>query len=464
MMATAHIKELVSAGGTAVVLGYGGSGRASSVRLIAHGFTCRVADRTRPASLDASLTWGSDDDLSLLEGATLVVKSPGVRRTHPLVTAALAGGIPVVAEVELGWALTGADIVSITGSNGKSTTTALLAHLFTTSGRVARATGNIGEPMTSVAPEMDATGLLSVELSSFQLEDLIDYDTDGVILLNVTPDHLDRYDSFAAYRDTKLSLLDRVRRGGFRILNGDDPELEEACRRWKASDPRDTYMVSLSGEASSPGFRGATLEGSELVVVDSGRSVVGRVEELSIAGPHNVFNALAAATAACRLGLTPEQVRRGLRTFAALRHRLEPVVNVGTVHFVNDSKATNLDSLRQALRAFPAGEIVLIAGGRDKDSPFEDLADDVARAVRHLVLIGEAGDRIAAAWPGIASTRAGTDFEGAIRAAYQNARPRGVVLLSPGCASFDMFTGFAERGERFSDVAHRIACEEADHE
>ena len=134
---------------------------------------------------------------------------------------------------------------------------------------------------------------------------------------------------------------------------------------------------------------------------------------------------------------------------------------VGGVEFVNNSKATNLDSLRHALRAFPAGDVVLIAGGRDKESPFEDLAPDIARGVRHLVLIGEASERIAGAWPSVPTTRAGTDFERAIRVAYRAASPRGVVLLSPGCASFDMFSGFADRGARFAEVARRIASEEA---
>ena len=215
MMAMAHTKELVAAGGTALILGYGGSGRAAHARLAARGFACRIADRNRPSSADATTVWGLDDDLTLLDGVSFVVKSSGIARDHPMVIAARDAGVPVVAEVELGWAMTDARIVSITGSNGKSTTTALVAHLLESSGMRARATGNIGDPMTEVAPEFDASGVLSVELSSFQIEDLDGYDSDGVIVLNVTPDHLDRHGDFAAYRDIKVSLLDRVAPAAF---------------------------------------------------------------------------------------------------------------------------------------------------------------------------------------------------------------------------------------------------------
>jgi UDP-N-acetylmuramoylalanine--D-glutamate ligase len=450
-----EVGACVARGGTALIVGYGRSGRAAHALLAREGMSCRAADAhadelaaqgAAEPETGAPPEWYSDGDVAALDGVALVVKSPGVPRGHALVRGAEARGIRIVGELELGWASAVAPLCSITGSNGKSTVTALLAHMLATDGRESAAAGNIGQALSAVAPRIGPSGAIAVEVSSFQIEDLLEYRTRGAVLLNVTPDHLDRHGNFEEYRRAKARLLELVEPDGFRIVNADDPESRSIVERWRRDDPERTLVFSL---APFDG-RGAFLDGNRLMLRLDQAAPIANVGEMTITGPHNVQNALAAALAAVGHGVDASALATALRTFRPLRHRLERVARAGGVLFVNDSKATNLDSLRMALLSYPEG-VVLIAGGRDKGSPFETLADLVRQRVRHLVLIGEAASRIRTAWPDVPATEAAGITE-AVRLAYAAARPSGVVLLSPGCASFDMFKNFEDRGDRFADA------------
>ncbi len=459
-------RERLDRGGDALIVGFGRSGRAAAERLAERGWRLRVADATDvPAGPDASpghLPGAAgivsarfcDDDPTSLDGVALVVKSPGVSRAHPLIQAALSRSIPIIAELELGWALGAGRFISVTGSNGKSTTTALIAHVLATAGLDAHASGNIGEPLSHATSKASDRSVFVVEISSFQIEDLVDYETDVAVLLNVTPDHLDRHGTFDAYREIKGALLGRVRAGGVRVINVDDPASRGFVEAWTERDPAGTTLISTRG----PVPRGAYLDGDDLVLALGDPTAVISRRALSIAGPHNVQNALAAMLAAALLGVPAVTLSEALATFEPLPHRLEPVGALGAVRFVNDSKATNLDSLRVALASFP-DPVVLIAGGRDKGSPFEDVLSDVRARTTHVVLIGEAQDRIASAWAGVSLSRAAS-LDAAVREAYARARPAGVVLLAPGCTSFDMFTSFAHRGDAFREVVARLIEDE----
>jgi UDP-N-acetylmuramoylalanine--D-glutamate ligase len=314
--------------------------------------------------------------------------------------------------------------------------------------------GNIGAPLTEVAPTVSSGGAIAVEVSSFQIEDLSEYRSRAAALLNVTPDHLDRHGSLDAYRDIKARLLELVEPEGYRVLNADDPNLSELVARSRVDHGERTLVFSMSPTRD----RGAYREGDRLVLNLERPTKFATVAGLAIPGPHNVQNALAAALLAVVHGVDPGTLATAFRTFRPLRHRMERVARVGRVLFVNDSKATNLDSLRMALQSFAAREVVLIAGGRDKGSPFEDLAALVAEQVRHLVLLGEAAGTMAEAWSAVPTTRAET-LEEAVRLAMSAAQPAGVVLLAPGCTSFDMFTNFEDRGDRFCSAVRALTQE-----
>lgn len=447
----------------ALVVGFGKSGRAAARLIAEHGGAVRVADARTPEEVRGAgaedfpsterYAWFSDSDASALDGIAWIVKSPGVAREHPLLVEAQRATLPVFGELELGWAVSAAPLYSVTGSNGKSTTTSLLAAAFAAAEVPSVAAGNIGDPLSAMAPAIPEGGAIAVEVSSFQIEDLTDYRSRAAVLLNVTPDHLDRHGSLEEYRTIKTRLLDLLEPGGVRIVNGDDPVVASEREAWRRADRSHTWIFSLRPVEPPSAY----LEGETLVLhVDRRESIVA-AGEIALPGPHNLQNALAAALAARAHGVSLESLRSALRAFRPLRHRLEDVGVIDGVRFVNDSKATNLDSLRVALRSF-AVPVVLIAGGRDKQSPFEELAEEAAERVRHAVLIGEAARRIAEAWPRVPRTHAGS-LEEAVRLAFRAASPAGVVLLAPGCASFDMFRNYADRGDRFRASVETLARE-----
>lgn len=368
----------------ALVYGLARSGRSAIERL------------DDPVVVDRSL--GNEDDLSLLDGIDVVVKSPGVPGEAPLVVAARERGIAVWSEVELGYRLLPeAKFVGVTGTNGKTTTAELLGAIFRAAGRDVAVAGNVGTPLTSIR----GADWVVCELSSFQLEDVHELACDVAVLLNLEPDHLDRHGSFEAYRDAKLRIFERAR----------------------------AKIVP----------RGLGLEGIEFAADDE------LPAEPLLRGAHNRENAAAATAAARAAGIADEHIAEALRTFPGVPHRLELVGERDGVRYVNDSKATNVPAALRALAAYADEPVHLILGGSPKGEDFAPLAAAIGPNVRSVHLIGAEAERLAEVIDG---SRDET-LEAAVAHAARLARPGDVVLLSPACASYDQFANFEERGDAF---------------
>ena len=447
-------------GRRALVVGAARSGLAAARLLRRHGLEVRVCD-ARPAEamseavrvlaeLGAEARWEADRPAAL-EGCDLVVWSPGIPDRHPIAEEARRRGLTLLSELELGFLAAHAPLICVTGTNGKSTTTDLIGHLLRAAGREVEVCGNIGRPLCEVAEGVSATGLLVAEVSSFQLEMVQRLRPFVAAWLNLTPDHLDRHGDLGAYGAFKQRLFERQGDGDYAVWNADDPEV---MRR------RTGAATWLEFSARGPVSAGAHLADGVLALAwRGGTERLMPARALRIPGPHNVMNALAALTAALPLEIAPATLREALESYRGLEHRLEEVAVVGGVTFVNDSKATNASSLEVALRSFPE-PVVLIAGGRDKGQDFTPLAGLVRDATRAVVLIGEGADAMARAWSGATLRRAGTLTE-AVDLAHALARPKGTVLLSPACASFDMFRDYEDRGRRFKAEVARVRDGEA---
>jgi UDP-N-acetylmuramoylalanine--D-glutamate ligase len=401
------------------VLGLGRSGRAAAAALVRRGVEVVAADRSagadagRLAAEGVEVRLGSEEE-SLLDGVELVVKSPGVPAESPLAAAARARAIPVWSEIELGFRLLPGNnpLVGVTGTNGKTTTTELLAAIFRAAGREVEVAGNVGRALTDVALRIEPGTTVVCELSSFQLEDVHTLACDVAVLLNLEPDHLDRHGTFEAYRDAKLRIFERAR----------------------------VKIVP----------RGLGLDGIEFAADDP------LPAEPHIPGAHNRENAAAATAVARAAGVDDAAIAEGLRTFAGVEHRLELVRELDGVRYVNDSKATNTAAARRGVAAYDA-PLRLILGGSLKGEDFAPLARELPANVRSVYLIGEASDQLAEALDaaGREYTRDG-DLEHALAHAHADAEPGDIVLLSPAAASFDQFESFEERGDTFRRLVERL--------
>ncbi|MCC6350624.1 MAG: UDP-N-acetylmuramoyl-L-alanine--D-glutamate ligase [Candidatus Eisenbacteria bacterium] len=438
-----------------LVAGAARSGVAAARLLARHGAEVRICDRRGAADLPEparalagegiEVAWGRDD-AALLDGRDFVVWSPGIRADHPLATAARERGLAVIGELELGFLAARAPLVCITGTNGKSTTTDLTGALLRAAGREVAVCGNIGRALCEVAEDVSDAGLLVVEVSSFQLETVAKLKPFVATWLNLTPDHLDRHGSLADYAALKQRLFERQDEGDYAVRNADDPLV---AGRGGLASPLEFSVARAVDD-------GAFHEAGELVLARrGGRERLMARTDVRLPGPHNLANALAALATVMPMEPPAAALRSVLAAYAGLEHRLEAAGEVNGVRFVNDSKATNTDSLSVALRSFER-PVVLIAGGRDKGQDFAPLAALVRRHVRQLVLIGEGAAAMASAWRGVPQERAETLAE-AVAVAYRAAGTGGVVLLSPGCASFDMFRDYEDRGRRFKEEVARLA-------
>jgi UDP-N-acetylmuramoylalanine--D-glutamate ligase len=451
-------------GQSPLVVGAARSGLAAARLLARHGLDVRLADARLAGSggeprgrelarQGVCASWDADDPRAL-EGRDFVVWSPGIPVTHPVAVAARAAGLPVLSELEIGYLAARAPFLCVTGTNGKSTTTHLAGALLRGAGRQAEVCGNIGRALCEVAESVPPTGLLVVEVSSFQLETVDRLKPFVATWLNLTPDHLERHGDFAGYGAAKQRLFARQDETDYAVWNADDPEV----------------MSRRSGEASWLEFSAAGPVREGAAVVDGrirlgwrgGIEEVMETRELRLRGDHNVMNALAAVTTVMPLEPAPDALRAVLREYGGLEHRLEPVATVAGVPFVNDSKATNASSLEVALLSFES-PVVLIAGGRDKGQDFSPLAALVRERTLAVVLIGEGAERMSGHWAGARLLRAGS-LAAAVDLAWETARGAAggpaPVLLSPGCASFDMFEDFEDRGRRFKAEVARVQARE----
>jgi UDP-N-acetylmuramoylalanine--D-glutamate ligase len=383
------------------VLGLARSGRAAASAL----------ERREVDVVRAERELGNDKDLSLLDGVGLLVKSPGVPGKGPLVVEARRRGVPVWSEVELASRLLSNPLLGVTGTNGKTTTAEWLGFILG-----APVAGNVGRALSELDGDVEPEQLVVCELSSFQLEDIVEFRPRIAVLLNLEPDHLDRHGSFEAYRDAKLRIFENQADDDTAIVpRGSEYELRARRTEFAADDP-------LPAE---PSLRGA----------------------------HNRENAAAATAAARAAGASEEQIAQGLREFKGVPHRLELVAERGGVTYVNDSKATNVAAALRALAAYEDVPVRLILGGSRKDEDFAPLAAALGPNISAVYVIGETADELARAIPD--TIRAG-DLSTAVERAASAAQPGEVVLLSPACASFDQFRDFEERGEEFKRLVANL--------
>lgn len=406
--------------GPFLVVGLARSGQAAAQLLASRGAEVFGVDSGRPQDSETLGDFGVDahlasDGLDLVERVQTVIKSPGVPGHAPVIVAAEQAGKTVLGELELGWRLIDNPVIAVTGTNGKTTTTTLLGAIYEEAGQPYALAGNIGTPLCALAAGIDPDATVICEVSSFQLDDADAFTPECGILLTVTEDHMDRYQSFAAYRDSKLSMFARQRPGQFAI-----------------SGP------AIDFELPGGGFKA--------------RVVSERFENngaIAMRGRHNVDNALTAAHAALLMGVDPAAVESALATFAGVEHRMEFVGSVNGVEYINDSKATNVDAALAALASFD-GDVHVILGGSLKNQRFDGLADALSAACAGVYSYGEAAAAIAGDLEDLdAPFQSFATMDEAFAAAAASATEGQTVLLSPACASFDLYDNYEQRGEAF---------------
>ncbi|MCA1591569.1 MAG: UDP-N-acetylmuramoyl-L-alanine--D-glutamate ligase [Acidobacteria bacterium] len=445
-----------------LVVGAGRSGVAAARFLAKRGAVVALNDR-KPLvdwSNDA-LSLKSDGVTGLMPGEVpswlldqidLVILSPGVPAKSIPVRYAERAGAEVIGEVELAWRFLRGRVVGITGTNGKTTTTALVGELLKGAGIPAQVGGNIGTPLISLVEDSREDGWTVAELSSYQLETIVEFRPTVAIVLNLMPDHMDRYDSLMDYGAAKHRIFRNQQPGDVAILNADD----EIVASWARGLRAHVVLFSIERELEEGLFlRG----GRELVCrTRGGELVLLTRDEMQLKGLHNVQDVLAALAAGLACGASPEYMREAVRRFAPVEHRLERVAEVEGVTFYNDSKATNVDAAVKALEALAdePGRIVLILGGRGKNAPYAPLAPIIRRKARSLVVIGEDAERIEDELKAYATVVRAEDMPSAVRLAHEAAQPGDIVLLAPACASFDMFENFEHRGRVFKEAVKEM--------
>jgi UDP-N-acetylmuramoylalanine--D-glutamate ligase len=434
----------------ALVLGAGKSGVASANFLAARENSVVLADANANPSLPYELdprvetAFGREDN-ALLDGVTTVVLSPGVPRSNPLIMGAALLNIPVIGEIELAYTQLRGTVIAVTGSNGKSTTTALIGEILRVAGRQPIVAGNIGEPLIA-AVDFEKPRTYVLELSSFQLESVDTFHANVALLLNITPDHMDRYASLDDYSAAKYRIFDNQVSSDTAIVNGVE----------RRAAPRGSMAKVWRFSASQKIDEGAWLDGDEMVINIGGDERRIPRSSLKLQGNANVENALAAWLAARAVGVDDVDVQIAFGTFAGLPHRMVLVRELDGVKYINDSKGTNVDATLKSLEGFGDASVILILGGKDKAGEFERMRDLVQSKARTVLTIGKAADRIAEALDGTTNIVAANDMDGAIRWARENAREGETVLLSPACASFDQYRNFEHRGEHFEQLVRDL--------
>lgn len=429
-----------------LILGAAKSGVASANFLAARGTSVILADSntnpTLPYALDANVirAFGREDN-ALLDGVSEIVLSPGVPMTIPLLQEAHARGMHIVGEIELAYRHLKGTVIAVTGSNGKSTTTALIGEILRIAGRSPIVAGNIGEPLIA-ALDHEQPRTYVLELSSFQLEAVDTFRANVALLLNITPDHMDRYPTFDAYAAAKYRILRNQESGDTAILNASE----------RRATPRDSHVRQWRFSATQRVDDGAWLDGNDMVLNDR------RIprSSLRLEGQANVENALAAWLAARAVGVDDVDVQIAFGTFAGLPHRMVLVRELDGVRYVNDSKGTNVDATLKSLEGFNPSSVILILGGKDKAGEFERMRDLVAAKARTVLTIGKAADRIADALKDTSEIVPAGDMQHAIEWARANAKAGDTVLLSPACASFDQYRNFEHRGEHFEELVRNL--------
>ena len=384
-------------------------------------------------------------DIELLAGVDLLVLSPGIPTTHALVRAAAAAGIAVISEIELAWRCSRTPVVAVTGSKGKSTTTALAGALLAAQGKRAVVAGNIGQPYAAIVDDLGAEDWVVLELSSFQLETVDTFHARVAVLLGISPDHLDRYADFDAYAHAKLRIGRHQTAGDLLIVDPGDP--------WGVKLGR-ASQAQVAGFATTWNGAGVVRDGDRLVQrTPAGDEFLAAVADVPLLGAHNLRNAMAALAIARALGDVDDTVRAALRSFQPLAYRMQPAGQIAGIAFVNDSKGTTVDAVRAGVEGL-TGPLLLALGGRNKDLDFAPLASSL-EAVRVVFTYGEAAAEIEAALGGAARLVRVRDLDDLVARALELGHAGDTLLFSPGCTSFDMFRNAEHRGQEFDAAVAR---------
>ncbi|HEY7098820.1 MAG TPA: UDP-N-acetylmuramoyl-L-alanine--D-glutamate ligase [Terriglobales bacterium] len=436
-----------------LVVGVGKSGVASALFLKAHGARVTVSDSKAedllreeiPALLDQGIAveTGGHGERTFRE-QDLIVVSPGVPVDAPPLVQARAHGETVIGEIELAARFLPGPLVAITGSNGKTTTTTLIGEIIAAGGFRALVGGNIGTPAISLVEHATRESVAVLEVSSFQLETIQSFRPKVAVILNITPDHLDRHRTFEVYTDAKARVFENQTTDDLVVLNEDDPTCVELAKRTHSQ----VFWFSRKKEVQ----QGAAVRDGRIFFRDAGGSrEIMPVAEIPLKGAHNIENVLASVCVGALLGCAPDRIQDAIRNFKAVEHRLEYVGTVRGVDYFNDSKATNVDATIKALESFPAN-IHIILGGKDKGSDYTVLNNLLRERVKQVYTIGAAAEKIESHIKGAAKVTHAETLENAIQQAAVVAQPGDVVLLAPACASFDQFKSYEHRGRVFKEV------------
>jgi UDP-N-acetylmuramoylalanine--D-glutamate ligase len=439
-----------------LVIGLARTGIAASLFCIERGATVTATDSRTASELGDSLTKlrsaGIRLELSghpeeILHGQQLIIPSPGVPANVPLLLRARALKIPVWSEIELAYRFLNGKLIGITGSNGKTTTTTLVDHILRHAGFPTKLAGNIGTPLIAQVGDTTDSTITVAELSSFQLELIETFRPDISVLLNLTPDHLDRHKTLAAYAAAKARIFANQTKDDFAVLNADDSASA-------AFAPSRSRVLWFSRKKTI--VPGAYVRDDRIVFAHHGEEeLVLAVNQIPLPGAHNLENVLAAVVATRLAGVRSAQIEAGIKSFSGVEHRIEFVAEINGVRYYNDSKATNVDATLKALEAFP-GRIIVILGGKDKDSDYTQLRSTLQEKAILALLIGAAAEKIEHQIDGsVAINRVGT-IEHAVEAAAQAAHAGDIVLLAPACASFDQFQNYEHRGRVFKDLVRQL--------
>jgi UDP-N-acetylmuramoylalanine--D-glutamate ligase len=446
------------AGKRVLVVGLGKSGLAAAHFLKERGARVTVSD-SRPATLINELSSLLDEGFIVEAGShglltfrrqDLIVVSPGVPMSTPELMTVRAIGAHIIGELELGAQFLEGEVIAITGSNGKTTTTALLGEILKASGRPTLVGGNIGRPVTAMVAETTPETWSVLEVSSFQLETVETFRPRIALVLNITPDHLDRHGTFAAYAAAKARITERQTTEDFLVLNAEDAPTQGIAAKTRAQ----VYWFSAQRRIK----QGAFVHGESIFFAAKEGATpepVMPVAEIGLAGSHNVENVLAAVCAARLAGVPVETVRKAVAAFRAVEHRLEFVRELDGVRYFNDSKATNVDATAKAIAAFSGG-ILLILGGKDKDSDYAALAPLLRERVKTVITIGSAAEKIEHQLAGVVKIERAETIERAVALVRERASAGDTVLLAPACASFDQFENYEHRGRVFKELVHGL--------
>ena len=439
-----------------VVLGAGESGAGAAVLAKKKGFDVfvsdmsKIADRYKKQLDDRGIAWEEGQHTEeLILSADEIIKSPGIPDTAPMVAKAIAKGIHIISEIEFAGRYTTSKMICITGSNGKTTTTSLIYHIFREAGYDAGLAGNIGHSLALQVAE-EPHEYYIIELSSFQLDNMYQFRANIAILLNITPDHLDRYDnSMQKYTDAKMRVIQNQTPQDAFIYWADDPIIAKELKKYNIKAVQCPFS-----DIKKNGVIGYIEKGQYMLEYPTPFNM--EQESLSLTGRHNIYNSLAAGLAANIAGIKKESIRKSLSDFPGVEHRLEKVCDVRGVHYVNDSKATNVDACWYALESMKT-RVVLIIGGKDKGNDYEPIKPLIREKCSALVYLGADNTKLHQNFDGMGiPVRDTHSMRECMEACYELAQPGETVLLSPCCASFDLFKNMEDRGEQFKAIARSL--------